>query len=359
VVLAPAGTGKTFSVRQLVYLTQQQSSLVPICIVVHRLANFIRREPHEALRVCEHSFVEFYLRQDVVKPSQLEFLLQALRMRHVLVAVDGIDEASDFKHEIVQWISSQLRGIRTVVTSRPEGLSAQNLEHMQKSQGFLLVDIKPLSPEQQRAIELQLQDNLYYKNLLAFSGIRTRHDQLYCSMDEDDRCVIEQLQSFDQMKKNPDMRQRNLAGQVLGYHVGEARSKALQVANEPLLRELAAKLRPAPATMDEVWERIVKSTDQLYQVAEFVQQPIKEWLERALCQEFGVRMEFAPKLKDPVRVFEKAEDDYKTEFADGDLVPPTACVMDIVRCRVYVGSLKTKIALLNKLIHDRGCLWCV
>jgi len=57
---------------------------------------------------------------------------------------------------------------------------------------------------------------------------------------------------------------------------------------------------------------------------------------------------FAP-LKDPVRVFEKALDDYWDRFSDE--VPATACVTDIIRCRFLCRALESVAKVARVLIH--------
>ena len=52
-------------------------------------------------------------------------------------------------------------------------------------------------------------------------------------------------------------------------------------------------------------------------------------------------------LQDPVRIHEKAQDDYKDDFEDS--VIPEACVVDVIRARVVVNSGHTMLNLQNCL----------
>ena len=90
-------------------------------------------------------------------------------------------------------------------------------------------------------------------------------------------------------------------------------------------------------TAGRLWSKIVMRTDELYQTYEAML-PTFEGACKALCQQFAVPADSLSMggLKRPVRVHEKALDDYAGRFSDGAL--PEACVIDVVRARVEVGS---------------------
>ena len=90
---------------------------------------------------------------------------------------------------------------------------------------------------------------------------------------------------------------------------------------------------------EELWREIVARTDELYEVSEVMQPAFLHVCKRvfhdvgqAIDERYGKYAAFTDGgLKDPVRLHEKAVDDYATRFADGVL--PEACVTDVVRAR--------------------------
>ncbi len=81
-------------------------------------------------------------------------------------AIDGVDEAADLRDTLVDMLFSQLyaSGHCLVVTTRPEGLSSEAFERFKGR--FLLLDLAPLSDEQQRKIVAQqLKGNKCFHNL--------------------------------------------------------------------------------------------------------------------------------------------------------------------------------------------------
>eukprot|EP00966_Prymnesium_polylepis_P223695 5175829-Prymnesium_polylepis.2 len=62
-------------------------------------------------------------------------------------------------------------------------------------------------------------------------------------------------------------------------------------------------------------------------------------------------LELAPALKDPVRVHEKALDDYVHDFDDWNdaLVIPETCVIDLIRGRALCSSSTAMLRLLEEM----------
>ena len=84
-----------------------------------------------------------------------------------------------------------------------------------------------------------------------------------------------------------------------------------------------------------LWPRIVARTDQIYETVEDLL-PVFQVAVRALASKVGLAdgdLMFAPGLKDPVRLHEKAMDDYVLDFDDWDdaKVIPESCVIDPIR----------------------------
>ena len=118
---------------------------------------------------------------------------------------------------------------------------------------------------------------------------------------------------------------------------------------------------PRPAgqwSASSLWAEIMARTDEMYELAELYKDRFDQLL-RLLYARIGQRtdLEFHvsrwdPKmkreertrltslmtcaLKDPIRVHEKALDDYQGRFADG--APPEACVVDLVRARAILSD---------------------
>jgi len=105
-----------------------------------------------------------------------------------------------------------------------------------------------------------------------------------------------------------------------------------------------------PLTHSSLWALIVAATDEMYSIAEKVHPKLEAEVRKLLCIDANIegKLVFAP-LKDPVRVFEKALDDYWDRFSDE--VPATACVTDIIRCRFLCRALEPVAEVAKMLIH--------
>lgn len=90
-------------------------------------------------------------------------------MRTVVVVMDGIDEAGDLREFIVNELLLQLydRGHPVVATSRPEGI--ENI--FTKFAKFIVLDLEPLTVEQQRAAMMAQQDGVIFGQLDRFSEV--------------------------------------------------------------------------------------------------------------------------------------------------------------------------------------------
>ena len=115
-------------------------------------------------------------------------------MRCLMIVLDGIDEASALRQRIQSFVIDQLvpRRIRLVVTSRPEGVEKKHF-----LESFVIVNLKPLSDEQQRkAIGIQLKGLEFSDHLMAFGAIRREHDRIFVHEafpDDNDRRMLETM----------------------------------------------------------------------------------------------------------------------------------------------------------------------
>ncbi|CAJ1359574.1 unnamed protein product [Effrenium voratum] len=144
-MVAGPGTGKTWSSCQLMYHLSKACTAnadtrglvkMPVLLFVQKMAGMMRTEG-----VTDKAYAEMSLaaKDDVLNKPWLEeafkteynakygeALMRALRLRAAVVILDGIDEASDVKGVMQDYILRRLvpMQICLVVTSRPEGVSA-------------------------------------------------------------------------------------------------------------------------------------------------------------------------------------------------------------------------------------------
>ena len=102
-------------------------------------------------------------------------------------------------------------------------------------------------------------------------------------------------------------------------------------------------------TAASLWSLIVRRTDEIYVASEDLYKPYCEALGMLTR---GLSFELAPgAMKDPIRIHEKALDDYLTDFDDFDdpsRVIPEACVTDVLRCRAIGEDVSTDILALQQ-----------
>ncbi len=79
-------------------------------------------------------------------------LRQAFELRALVLVIDGIDEAAGRRERVCQLVLEELvlMRLRIVVTSRPVGV---NLDDFSKK--FVIMNLRPLSDEQQRRMVLE------------------------------------------------------------------------------------------------------------------------------------------------------------------------------------------------------------
>ena len=133
-------------------------------------------------------------------------------------------------------------------------------------------------------------------------------------------------------------------GLLVQKYRAQQQQQQQQVTREGGGGELVAEERAHGA--EALWEEIVARTDELYEVSEAMQPAFLRVCRRvfhdvgqAIDERYGKYAAFTDGgLKDPVRLHEKAVDDYAHRFADGVL--PEACVTDVVRARATFTEAK-------------------
>jgi hypothetical protein len=376
VIIASAGTGKTWMMTQLVYLiasASQKSSksdqFIPLLLPVQDISKLLLQNS----TACAIHFVEYFIRHKYSKsqPRWCQVLLQAFRMKKLILVIDGMDEAAGQTELIENFIFNELvcHRHRFVVTSRPEGVKD---ERVYEKSFFVVLNLNPLTVEDQdRIIDQQLKGNEFFSNLQAFSNVRSVLDKVYQqNFTVVERSKVEGIPQLDLFCRadgtyDPRMRQpgpnklpmkrlvdpRNPRSATLRRLVNLRNDSKFPVG----LDEKLQKLRMSKECFwglgeDELWDMIVADTDELLAAAESVKGEI-ESIFRKIGSDAGLEKDdivIGP-LKDPIRIFEKAKSDYDARFQDD--VPSSANVVDVIRSRALC---KTAAEML-KLVHAIEC----
>eukprot|EP00913_Durusdinium_trenchii_P016530 g15536.t1 len=183
-IRAEAGTGKTWSMQQLLFLLASELSrpekdsklrLVPLLIPIQKLARMLRKANSE--EGYPSNLVLFYIQAEFSDGRTRRLLEQAFEMRSLIVMLDGIDEAASMKLAVEDYVTKTLvpMGVPLLVTSRPEGIRKRLY-----SRDFVIMNLKPLGQDQQhKIIEKQLQKNNFFRHLLAFHGARREQEKTF------------------------------------------------------------------------------------------------------------------------------------------------------------------------------------
>ena len=126
----------------------------PLLVLVQRLA-FLQQEASSGTldyRVSDFGgdLVEWYIAVEPNLPDPVRaMLLDAYRSQRLVLILDGMDEAPGLKDAIQSFVPGTLvpRGCRFLLTSRPEGVDQGFY-----ASGFVVLDLKPYSDEQQRKV---------------------------------------------------------------------------------------------------------------------------------------------------------------------------------------------------------------
>ena len=170
-VKAGAGTGKTWLTYQLLAtMTRQDPSVpesacfVPLLVRVQRLATAFR-EQRPLLDEAKKDLLTWYI-EYTFEAAERDMLLDAYDRRVLVLILDGVDEASDLKGLIHDFVLNHMwkKGHRLLVTSRPEGV--QSIEHLSGGERVVnnptssivwkqfspTLDLKSYTREQQQAV---------------------------------------------------------------------------------------------------------------------------------------------------------------------------------------------------------------
>ena len=196
-IRANAGTGKTVSLQQLTRLLAKRLlsdattvssasaqsrpkassvgpnvqsgagiGLVPIFVSVQRLASYMKKQGGTGMDKAD--LLRAYIDTEYTG-AERDLLAQAYQLRALVCSIDGVDEAAGLKSRIEELVVEQLipKGVRTVVSSRPEGV------RLERYKDWVVMNLSPLSDEQQHtAISVQLQNSKYFEHLSALAKLR-------------------------------------------------------------------------------------------------------------------------------------------------------------------------------------------
>ena len=473
-IRANPGTGKTWSLQQLVFKhTQSQLfssepvKLVPLLVTAQTLAHNLHsqsmgsesedlseavKRAGEKMTDGVNKFTQASSQQPnlVLEYIQMEYanfpcicamLKIALEMRALVLFLDGIDEAARFKYQIEDLVlnHTDLTGLRKVVTSRPEGVRLHRL-----APTHVVMNLKPPTNDQQhKVISQQIKDDEFIQNLYNMCKARTLLDKAYSKgfAEKEDRDVIEGRKFVDRFKletetgetnkfdpslrqscvnnsrivslqkDNTHMRSKSILTAtkffhsmgllsaidiVLGRHFGQQltneamrdkprtkleveknrydhlvsvnsnatdkRGHAI-VASEVNLRQDIALLVKLCMLMYEItdqqvfnasnmWDRICSRTDEILEVAEIIKPFFDEVVEKIIGDTGQCHAEFGP-LKDPLRIHEKAQNDYSKRFSDNEL--PESIVFDVVRATIVADTVNTFAEIFDVLYFCGSC----
>ena len=370
-VRAAPGTGKTFLLKQLLYTLATRLEraddggvpLVPLFVPVQLLVRH-RVRANRGGAAAIGAFFAAEAAAGRLDEAECAMVTCALAARAAIVLLDGVDEAAGARDEVARMVLDLARGgHRVVATTRPEGVRLSTFAR----DDFCIADLAPLTDAQRRAMACLLGDDPFFEHLLAFSTIRERQDDIYKNFaTEEERARLEAFDEVDQTRTASgafDPGLRVLAGAVQQRAPGEQlRSAVLRdldsflaaaefdqgaeavatraveacatACNHLSVRDTVERLFLLRERREEdhraLWARIALCCDDVFAAAEAAK-PAFDALCTKLERGRKVPVKVAP-LKDPVRVHEKATNDYKDRFGDG--APAEACLTDLLRARI-------------------------
>ena len=335
-------------------------------------------------------------------------LMRAYEMRRLAILIDGVEESDELSEQLKRSILEfQAGGHPLVVTSRPEGIDPMFLNRP----GFVCLTLQHLTSEQQQSvIKQRLNIHPFFNSLLACVNIRQRHDSLYHEvLDYGARHGLEKIRAPNRLigkdhKYDASMRHDHEGAPIARRGLASLQSKQLKAccklftpqilkaleeeltvastADDPAClaafkveerlgdaatfspkeRQLTVKLanfvlrrRANPdelelgaTTVPALWSVICERTDMLYEASEALYGVAQSVVNMLVAGIEGVELKWSDGFKDPVRLHEKALDNYADRFEQG---LAEACVMDVMRCRIIVMDAASMLQLIKKLLR--------
>ena len=137
VLRANAGAGKTWAAKQFLYAVAEtihsegtKNGVVPLLIKVQELTELSSHDLNFANSHLVHWYLEKRYRENG-EPQICDMLLQAFESRRLVLIIDGIDEISYIKDDILNFIASELQrqdGRNIFLTCRPETVNQAFLD---------------------------------------------------------------------------------------------------------------------------------------------------------------------------------------------------------------------------------------
>ena len=209
-IKAKAGTGKTWTTKQLMAKlcspearksSDGQYGAV-LLVAVQHLASAMRGGVPD-----KKSLLRWYIKEKYAEQQDIKTMLLAMYdSRRLIIIIDGIDEASDLKTEIEDYLLKDLiaEGHILCVTSRPEGISSEGVPDALYKLTFTILALKELTSEQ---LTKMLKDQMkeehegkeFFENLFRFSQARSEMDKL-CDELCPKELVARSVTAFDHTK---------------------------------------------------------------------------------------------------------------------------------------------------------------
>ena len=145
IILAKAGTGKTWLTRQAMRRLSASCStpdrappllpLLPLLISVHKLAHAAQPRKQAGAAPTETDYVEDFIAAEYTGPglaARADVLLRAYAANQLFVIFDGLDEAPSLRDDLVAFITdpARNRARHCLLTSRPEGMGHALTRHV-------------------------------------------------------------------------------------------------------------------------------------------------------------------------------------------------------------------------------------
>ena len=153
------------------------SKHVPLVIFVQELVQLLRGR-HDQIHGRAPLLEMYVIEKFKEDQERIQAILQAFRMRTLIVIIDGVDEAAGLSTVIEDYAIQELcqSGCRLIMTSRPEGVREELY-----ADRFVVMTLKELNQEQiNHVLNQQTSANTeFFDNLERFNEALSEMDRIY------------------------------------------------------------------------------------------------------------------------------------------------------------------------------------